>query len=154
VATNTYQALDKVTVGTATPSITFTGISGAYTDLVVVASNLVMSGSSATPFAYFNGSTSAYYSGTMLDGNGTSAQSGRRTNNANGVPCGGTYVGMSSTNPTMFVLQIMNYSNTTTYKTTLCRYGLASAETEATVGLWRGSTGSSTEAITPSRCAK
>jgi hypothetical protein len=38
MATNTYVALDKVTVGTATPSITFTGISGAYTDLVVVVS--------------------------------------------------------------------------------------------------------------------
>jgi len=151
MATNTYVALDKITVGSAVSSVTFNSISSAYTDLVLVASNLVMSGSSATPFAYFNGSngsTAAYYSGTMLEGNGSSAQSGRRINNSNGVPCGGTYVGMSSTNPTMFVLQVMNYSNTTTYKTTLCRYGLASAETEATVGLWRGSTGSSTEAIT------
>ena len=36
MATNTYVALDKVTVGIATPSITFTGISQAYTDLVIV----------------------------------------------------------------------------------------------------------------------
>jgi hypothetical protein len=34
MATNTMIALDKVTVGTATPTVTFTGINQGYTDPV------------------------------------------------------------------------------------------------------------------------
>jgi len=37
----------------------------------------------------------------------------------------------------------MNYSNATTFKTALTRWGLGNAETNTTVGLWR-----STSAIT------
>jgi hypothetical protein len=37
----------------------------------------------------------------------------------------------------MAVGHIMNYSNTTTFKTFIARWGLASAETNTVVNLWR-----------------
>jgi hypothetical protein len=136
-AGKTYEPIATQTLGSAAATVTFSSISGAYTDLVLVVANIKNASSSATPFVYFNGDTATNYSGTILEGNGTTAQSGSRTNNANGVPAGGTFVGGSTTVPYQFIMNIMNYSNTTTYKTTISRYGLSSAEVEVDVGLWR-----------------
>jgi hypothetical protein len=149
MATNTYVALDKVTVGPATPSITFSSIPSTYTDLVIVCS-AAPSTNGYGVYMYFNGSTASYYSATEMRGNGTAAASTRWTNAAgtsNWV--GGQILGLSNTlGENAFIIQIMNYANTTTYKTYMSRSNTASIGTEASVGLWRGSTGTSTEAIT------
>jgi hypothetical protein len=139
MATNTYVALDTVTVsGSSTTAVTFTSIPSTYTDLVIVA-NWGMSadddfklqvGSSGTI------DTATNYSATNLRGNGTAAASGRQT--------GVTYIpfGLQNvTNPTTLtqnaIFHIMNYSNTTTFKTFLGRANDASTQTIAKVGLWR-----------------
>jgi hypothetical protein len=136
--TNTYVALDKVTVGTATPSITFSSISQAYTDLVVVIS-APTSSDGATPQFRFNGDTATNYSNTFLEGSGTSATSSRESNQTN-IQLSFN-VGGNSTNPSTSIVHIMNYSNTTTFKTLLARWNSASGGTypgtAATVGLWR-----------------
>ena len=55
MATNTYVALDKVTVsGSSTSSITFSSIPATYTDLVLV-SNFGMVSNSSTIIGRFNG---------------------------------------------------------------------------------------------------
>jgi hypothetical protein len=45
--------------------------------------------------------------------------------------------GLSSSTPATVITQFQNYSNTTTNKTTLSRYNLASAEVSTAAALWR-----------------
>ena len=142
MATNTYVALDKVTVGTATPSITFTGINQGYTDLVVVFSgNSTQSGSSVNSLRLrINGNATAIYSDTGLEGNGTSASSYRSTGNDFMVVGN---ISQTSGPVGNVIAQLMNYSNTTTFKTVLSRSNNSQTVTSAIVGLFR-----STSAIT------
>jgi hypothetical protein len=136
MATNTYVALDKVTVGTATPSVTFTGINQGYTDLVLVIAGTLDSSSSV--YLQVNGDTATNYSRTYLQGNGSSATSGRDSSQ--------NYMALGYLNSTAqgnCTFQLQNYSNATTFKTVLCRAGVADDLTRAMVGLWR-----STSAIT------
>ena len=118
MATNTYVALDKVTVGSAVSSVTLSSISQAYTDLVIVGQY----GSTATEDylkMQFNSDTTTNYSSTRIDGNGSSARS-TKTANQNYVwldwnsSCENALTKMTRVN-------IMNYANTTTFKTVLVR---------------------------------
>lgn len=141
--TNTYVALDKVTVsGTSTSTITFSSIPQGYTDLRIVFDGQTITGSSNAIAIRFNGSSAAYYSRTFIGGNGSTAYSGKSSNLTEAATC---YVKQSQTNVTW---DIMNYSNTTTFKTALSKGSDASSEVIQHVFLWRGSTGSSTAAIT------
>jgi hypothetical protein len=140
---NTYVALDKITVGTATPSITFSSIPGTYTDLVIVA-NTNTTGSTGDDDLYmrFNGDTGSNYSWTRLFGNGTTATSSRGTST---VYCRiGNSAGTSATTtfPTT-IINVMNYANTTTNKTVVSRGNNSAVAAEAIVSMWR-----STAAIT------
>lgn len=145
MATNTFTALDKVTVGTATSSITFSSIPSTYTDLVVVASILPSSTSFYTPSLQFNSDTGSNYSSTWMYGQGTTAVSSRNVSQTQMAI--DNYAATPAVGYPMTVnFSVMNYSNTTTYKTVLARGNdiFASAgETSATVGVWR-----STSAIT------
>jgi hypothetical protein len=135
----TYEPIATTTVsGSATTTITFSSIAQTYTDLVIVA-NWGMSADD--DFKLQVGSagtidTAANYSATNLKGNGTTASSARQTS-ITYIPFGLQNV----TNPTTLtqntIYNIMNYSNTTTYKTFLGRANDASAQTIAKVGLWR-----------------
>jgi hypothetical protein len=135
LSTNTYVALDKVTVGTATPSVTFTGINQGYTDLVLVVSGQLTGGGGASAIKLqFNADTGTNYSGTILSGDGSSATSFRDTSQSSmsaGIATDAS--GQVATN----LIQIMNYANSTTYKTVLARYGIAGDRVRAAVGLWR-----------------
>ena len=145
--TNTYVALDKVTVGTATPSITFTSIPQGYTDLVLVMSAATTHTLSTFPMVQFNGDTGSNYSVTELYGTGSAAGSARDTNTTSGWI--GFDISLSNTvGDHTTIANFMNYSNSTTYKTWLSRANRASSAldyqgTDAVVGLWR-----STAAIT------
>jgi hypothetical protein len=145
MATNTYVALDKVTVsGTSTTSVTISGISGAYTDLRLVI-NSQNQNSTNQPYIQFNADTSTgstNYSTTSLRGDGSSAASGRHTNQNGWYPVPGPGVGTTG-NFEPWLVDIMNYSNTTTYKSGLSRFNNASSIVSANVHLWR-----STAAIT------
>jgi hypothetical protein len=140
-AGNTYVAIATQTLGTAAASVTFSSIPSTYTDLVLISSP--ENNTSESLYFKINGDTGSSYSTTYMTGNGTAASSARQANNTTGILAGAPNVGLSSTVYGSSIIQVMNYSNATTYKTALCRWGLASAETNATVGLWR-----STAAIT------
>lgn len=132
----TYTPITSQTLSSAANSITFSSISGTYTDLVVVC-NSTISNNGGGAYMAFNGDTSGTnYSQTFLYGTGSAAGSTRTTNSvgtANWV--GGQIGGMSSTTPSTYVINVMNYSNTTTYKTILSRS--SDLYTEASVNLWR-----------------
>ena len=137
---NTYVALRTETVAASTASVTLdlTGISG-YTDLVLVA-NVKLTSSLAYMMGTYNGDVGTNYSQTSLSGNGASAASSR--NNATTVNYLTQYQNINTASFTTFILQFMNYSNTTTYKTVITRSGngtnaSTNDTTEAVVGTWR-----------------
>jgi hypothetical protein len=135
---NTYVALDKVTVGTAVASVTFSSISSAYTDLVVVVSGQVASAGIVLKIQ-FNSDTASNYSMTELYGTGSSAASSRRTSQTS-IETSYNLVNFDNGNIGNALINVMNYSNTTTYKTLLARTNSPSATypgTVASVGLWR-----------------
>jgi hypothetical protein len=131
----TYEPIATTTLGSAAADVTFSSIPSTYTDLVVVLANLTTASSGASVFMEFNSDTSAIYSNTWLIGNGTTATSYRRTGDTKNFI--GGYTGTSTTEPSTTIAQVMNYANTTTYKTTLSRFSLASVETDAIVNLYR-----------------
>lgn len=132
-AGNTYTQIASTTLGSAASSVTFSSIAGTYTDLVVVASTSTTH-TAATNLRYkFNASTGSIYSGTFLTGDGSTAAS----SNSGGTSTFG-YFGELTNSATEFgvvVCSINNYSNATTYKTTLSRANYASGMTTAVVGL-------------------
>ena len=138
---NTYTAIATQTLGSTSSLVTFSSIASTYTDLV-----LVMNGKLSTTSAHirirFNGDTGSNYSNTYIDGDGTTAQSTRLSNQTSGQLDWDAYWDATAFDG-MILTQIMNYSNSTTYKSYLARAGRAARSTDATVGLWR-----STSAIT------
>ena len=140
----TYTPIASYTVsGSSTTTITFSSFAG-YTDirLVIVGGDPSNNGA----IMRFNNSNTAYYSATYLGGNGTSALTGRNTNQT-GIYSLGFYENTPTTVTEIVTLDIMNYANSTTFKTWLIRSNNAASALNAGVGLWRGSAGSA-EAIT------
>lgn len=139
-AGSTYTPIATQTLASTAGSVTFSSISGAYTDLVLVLN--LKSTSSNYPTMIFNSDGSSLYSTTALKGSGTAAASGRNSNTTV------MYIAETATIPSdefkfNSILHIMNYSNTTTYKTALIRTNGTTTSVEAIVGLYR-----STAAIT------
>ena len=141
----TYEPIATTTLGSATATVTFSSIPGTYTDLVLVG-NFATSTAGAQTIYYYNGvTTGTPYSTTEMYGTGSSAASYRFTSQnqiwfTSGVGSGST---LGQTNA---IINIMNYANTTTNKTSLHRQNSLSGTypvTVAGVGLWR-----STSAIT------
>jgi hypothetical protein len=132
MATNTYVALDKITVGTAVASVTFSSIPATYTDLVIVAMPISATADNLT--MQFNGDTTTNYSDTVLWGSGTSQSSLRETSTATPWL---SYYANTTTVPTPTIISIQNYANTTTFKTSLIRANNAAGGVDAIVMLWR-----------------
>jgi hypothetical protein len=127
----TYEAIATTTIATATPTVDFTSISSAYTDIICV-SNATASASAYTNIT-FNNDSGSNYSNTYISGNGTTAVSGRGSNQTIMI---GFYM-YSGASPATNIFHLMNYSNTTTYKTCLTRFVDAAYEVNARVTLWR-----------------
>lgn len=134
----TYSAIATTTLGSAQSSVTFSTIPGTYTDLVLVAQGKMVTGGAINNQIEFNADSGTNYSRTFLYGDGSSAASGRASNQ-NWL----AYPYWDSTNPSITIVQIMNYSNTTTFKTSISRNAQPAGTTTVEVGLWR-----STSAIT------
>jgi len=134
----TYTPIATYTVPSATATYTFTSIPQTYTDLVVIENGANTATGPNDNYLTFNGDSGTNYSRTLLYGNGTSALSGRGTSESF------LYLaGYWTTSNATSVINIMNYSNTTTYKNVLAKDTNAGANAEFAVGLWR-----STAAIT------
>jgi hypothetical protein len=144
--TGTFTLISSNTLGSAASSVTFSSIPQTYTDLRLVI-NCGTSTNGDGIFIRFNGDTSSIYSDTGLWGTGSSASTGRHvaaTSAALSIATGG-----STTASSMIALvDFIDYSNTTTYKSFISRAGNATSTasypaTEITVGMR-----SSTSAIT------
>jgi hypothetical protein len=140
----TYETIATTTLTSPQTSITFSSISGSYTDLVLV-SLATCTGDASTGDVnlQFNGDTGSNYSVTGYYGIGSSGTTYRQTNK-NFLKW--TY-GATNLRPIVRA-HIMNYSNTTTNKTVLFRDDLTSNATETRVGLWRNTAAITSIAIT------
>lgn len=138
-AGSTYTPIQTTTLGSNQATVTLSSIPSTYTDLI-----LVIAGTFATAESVclrFNSDSGTNYSETFLRGNGTSATSGRDSSRSEMIIA---YLGTGQSNS---IIQINNYSNTTTYKTAIGRGNDAAAWVYANVGLWR-----STAAISSISC--
>jgi hypothetical protein len=137
-AGSTYSTVATTTLGSSASDITFSSISGSYTDLILVVNGTGSAG--ANMGMQFNSDTGTNYSATRLIGEPTGISSDRISNNVN------LYVGIMGTNNTTNIVQIQNYSNTTTNKSTLSRASSSTIWIAAMTSMWRN-----TSAITSLR---
>jgi hypothetical protein len=131
---STYDKLAATTGTGSSSSVTFSVIPATYTDLVLVV-NAATASSTGNPCLRFNGDTGNNYSRTNVGGNGSVAFSDRESNVSRILLVGGVF--LNTTLDANLIVQIQNYSNTTTHKTALCRANKASVGVDANVGLWR-----------------
>ena len=138
--TATYDCIATTTLTTSAADVTFSSISGSYTDLILVYAIKTVS---ANPdiSCRLNSDTGSNYSSTLLAGTGSAASS---TGTSNETYARLNWYGYPSTNNNSNgIHHFLNYSNTSTYKTIMGRANNADNGTNAQVNLWR-----STSAIT------
>jgi hypothetical protein len=134
-AANTYIPIATNTLASNTATVTFSSIAGTYTDLVLVCSNTLTNTGTVGLRIRFNSDSGSNYSNTFLYGTGSTAGSVRNTSSTS---CNGYYAAVFGTaTNALSITNIMNYSNSTTYKTALTRDGEAANGTDAIVSLWR-----------------
>ena len=115
--TATYSLIASTTGTGSSNTISFTSIPATFTDLVFVFEGAATSGGTASLDIIFNNVTSGnLYSNTRVQGNGTTASSSRNTSGNTGTT---GYI--SSSNRSMSIINIMDYANTSTYKTAITR---------------------------------
>ena len=143
---NAYIQVATNTLTTSTTTVTFSDISQAYTDLVVVAQ--IEGSSDGSDFRLrVNGDTGNNYSRTDISGANDTNHSTFRQSGISNIPL--QYAtGAGSDQPSIGIINIMNYTSTNMRKTFLIRSAMVRGtstnkkETLAETGLW-----SSTSAI-------
>lgn len=128
----TYEPIATTTLSSRNNSITLNSIPSTYTDLVLVfVGGLDPSANELN--LRLNSDTGSNYSYTRIRGNSSSLASDRQSNVTEihvGSPGNSSIIGNS-------VIEILNYSNTATYKTVLARSNYTNRDVISTVGLWR-----------------
>lgn len=137
----TYEPIATQTLASVAATVTFSSISGAYTDLVLVITPASTTGNPDINLQ-FNSDTASNYSVTSVSGNGTTATS-TRASAQTAIKINQTATLDSTLGNSNYVININNYSNATTNKTVVSRSNRAGNGTTASVGLYR-----STSAIT------
>lgn len=129
----TYEPIAKTTLASSTNNFSFSSISSAYTDLIVVFNGRGTTSDQIT--CYFNSDSSAIYSYIYMQGDGTTASAGKGLNLSSIVVDGPA--GTLDTNYSNYIFQFPSYSNTNVYKNVLTRFNNASVKTGLSIGLWK-----------------
>lgn len=140
----TYDLISTQTTTTATSSVTFSSIPQTYTDLVVVVRHKHNTLTSNSLGFRLNGDSGNTYSWTYYYDNGTTATgnlSGRNVNYNAAYPA--WFVTAGTTEGALTTIQLLDYSNTTYYKSYISRGNAVSTNTtypgvEMNVGAWQG----------------
>lgn len=135
-----------MTLGSSAASVTFSSISQAYRDLILVVNyGTITSGQDLR--IRINGDTGANYNDVTMNGNGSSASSGSGSGSTRfdidsyGTP--GTVTGS-------VLFSIMDYSVIDKHKSTLTRMDNAATATRAIAGRWASTSAVTTILIYPS----
>ena len=133
---STYTPIATTTLGSDTGIVTFSSISGSYTDLILVSKTAKNGGGAGTLRLQFNSDTGSNYSYVRMYANGTNAYSdasGSETG-AGVAILGDVAIASAGT----FIVQLQNYSNSSTYKTAISRGSDSDGGyVSAYVSLWR-----------------
>lgn len=132
MASNTYVALQTQVLTGSAASVTFSSIPSTYTDLELVFNGANTSTGPIDCYYILNGDTGTNYSRTIFTGNGSSASSGRASNETKLYLAG--YFGTSNST---VITKFLSYSNTSVNKTVLARAANTDTNVFAGVGLWR-----------------
>jgi len=108
--TNSYESISTTTLGSSASSVVFSSIPGTYTHLQVRLSTTASA--AANYYCQVNGDTGTNYSWHELYGDGASAASGAAATQAQGY-----FIYCPSTNPTVAIMDFLDYANTNKYKT-------------------------------------
>lgn len=146
----TYTPLQSIQLASSSASVIFSNIPQNYEDLIIV---LSVRGTTATNdidvSATVNGDTSSVYSNTRIYATGSAAASQRGTGLA--YLRLGNMTGSASYNTyTPITLNIQNYSNTTTFKTTIGRSNNPDRIIDFYINLWRSTSAINSITITGS----
>jgi hypothetical protein len=136
--TGTYTLIASTTIGSTGSSVTFSSIPQTYTDLVLVSTALRgISGSGGDLIRLqFNGDTANNYSWTQGYANSSTAVSNNSTNQTQAfVGAAADASGTSNWSPN--ICHILDYANTTTFKSALARVNQPGSYTGITINLWR-----------------
>jgi hypothetical protein len=140
-AGSTYSPIATYTVsGSSTNSVVFSSIPQTYTDLILICNSRSASASAGQRvYTFENSDFTTLRSETYLRGDGTSAISARSTGST-AQPQG--YIASNADAANVFsttIIQWLNYSNATTYKTAISRSG-STSYVDAFVRLWPSTT--------------
>ena len=127
-----YTALANVTLGSSAASVTFSSISQAYKDLVLVVTPSASSKVANVNFR-FNSDTGSNYSFVYMKGNGTTAGSGASSSTEGFLDFSD---GLPADFGNNFVVNLFDYSATDRHKNFLARWNMASDSTGAVANRW------------------
>ena len=144
--TATYEKIATTTLSSTSNDVTFSSVPATYTDIVAICNTSITSGSADLWFN-FNSDTGGNYSITFMSATGSAVQGARNTN---ATKMSVTNYGYLETTIGTYIVNIQNYSNTTTYKSTLTRANTTSNGLAFGGGLWRNTAAISTIKISPS----
>jgi hypothetical protein len=141
---STYTPIASQTLSTSAPSVTFSSIPQGYTDLVLVVSGRTdrTAGFDELKMQYNFDSSSLYSHTRLISNTASSTAISDRTSNSTSHTLGvlaSANAGFAASTYTPYVFNIQNYSNSSTFKTTLVRYSEAQNQygVGTTVGLYR-----------------
>lgn len=137
--TPTYTALATLTASGGETSVTFSSIPATYRDLVLVWNGTA--GTSQTVRVRFNSDSGSNYSYVYANGDGSSATSLSGTSTS-------ILQNYLFSNPTVCILQIMDYSATDKHKTVISRWNTAQNGLQMNAERW-----ANTAAITTVECS-
>jgi hypothetical protein len=141
----TYEPIATTTLTSDQSTVTFSTISGSYTDLVLVCAAKSASGASSDDvriYLRFNSDSGNNYSTTYLNGDGTTAASFRDSNRAQ-VDNIANISTNGSSELALFTYSINNYSSASVFKSVIQRGGnnfnasTILRQTGVAVSLWR-----------------
>jgi len=129
MATPTYDLLASTTLTSSASSVTFNSIDQSYGDLILVAATDSTGG---LGIMTFNSDTGSNYHRVIMRGTGSSAQSSSETRNN---------IVVNSSDFSVSIFQIMDYSATDKHKAVLSRDNRADDQVVATASRWANTSG-------------
>jgi len=132
---STYTPIQSFTLTSASSSIVLSNLPQNYVDLIV---QVTFGASTGTDIGIrFNNDTAVNYSTQRVAAVSSSGTVGATRETAVGYIAPRTPANQATTITTAWSINVMNYSNSSTNKTTVQRYGYSSAFSEMDTGVWR-----------------
>jgi hypothetical protein len=131
-AGKTYEPIATTTLSSATSTITFSSIPGSYTDLVLIMYNTYSNTTTANENVWvrINNDSGGNYSSTYMEGG---LSSGRASGNQHTVSSAGN----NTPGFQVITWNFYNYSNTTTFKSSISSLRYAPTFLQVWANLWR-----------------